>query len=154
MDHPEVGPHRPTGGNIWPHPEAWIGVRDLDAMMAVFNALSEAGEDPKPYWGGSAPRGSRTTPSATYPRPTKPIKSPGGGRLALVIASPFLLVGYAIAALLTTVPLYIVLSVVTDDYTLVPDTEQEILTAGAIIAVLAGWYFVSGITNGLSKRPS
>lgn len=155
-DHPEVGPHSPTGRNVWPHPDSWVGTRDLDANLAIWKALEEVGEDPKTYWGGPAPRGSRTTAPARAPHRSSPSSSPAGGQtpLALVLAAPFLLVGYAIAALFTTIPLYLVLAAVASDYTLVPDTEQELMTAGVILAVLAGWYFISGISKALSSRPA
>lgn len=157
-DHPDVGPHKPTGRNVWPHPEAWIGTRDLDASLAVWNALEEAGEDPKAYWGGRVPRGSRTTPAPKAPR-TKAraaasASTSGGGGLALLLASPLLIFGYAIAAFFTTVPLYVVLAAVSDGYTIVPDSEREIVTAAAIVAVLTGWYFISGVSRALRDRPA
>lgn len=157
-DHPDVGPHKPTGRNVWPHPEAWIGTRDLDASLAVWNALEGAGEDPKSYWGGRAPRGSRTTrvpkPSRTETRSPASASTSGGGGLPLVLASPLLVFGYAVAAFFTTVPLYVVLAAVSDSYTVVPDSERELVTAAAIVAVLTGWYCISGVSRALRDRPT
>jgi hypothetical protein len=142
-DHPEVGPHKPTGRNVWPHPDAWVGTRDLDASLAIWRTLDEAGEDPKTYWGGRAPTKART--AAPAPRGDRDL-------LALVVGSPFLIIGYGIAACFTTIPLYVLLAAVSDSYTILPDTEREIGTAGAIVAVLTAWYFISGVSRALRGR--
>jgi hypothetical protein len=49
-DHPDIGPHRPTSDHVWPHSDAWIGVRDIDATASVWDALAEVGHDRQSYW--------------------------------------------------------------------------------------------------------
>ena len=49
-DHPDVGPHRPACGDVWPQSDAWIGVRDIDATASVWDALEEVGHDRQSYW--------------------------------------------------------------------------------------------------------
>lgn len=151
-DHPDNSDYKPTDGHVWPHPEAWVGHRDNESSLAVWRALEEAGESPKDYW--ECPAGMRKREFAHHsrPEPGRPPRATAGGVIAVILASPLLLLGYAFAALFFLVPLYIAIAVFGESYTIVPDTQHELGTAGILLAVLAGWFFIRGIGKALLGR--
>jgi hypothetical protein len=67
--------------------------------------------------------------------------------VAVTLMSPLFLLGYAFASLFIVVPIYIALAIFGDTYTILPDTPHELQTAGAILAVLTGLFFLQGIAK-------
>lgn len=148
-DHPDNSEYNPTDGHVWPHPEAWVGHRDNESSLAVWRALEEADESPKDFWECPAGMQKREFARLSRPRPERPPRATAGGVIAVILASPLLLLGYAFAALFFVVPLYLAIAVFGETYTIVPNTQHELATAGILLAVLAGWFFIRGIGKAL-----
>jgi hypothetical protein len=69
------------------------------------------------------------------------------GVLAPLFVGPLLLLGYAVAALLTVAPIYLLVAVVGSSYMLLPNTRHEFELIAILFGSLTTWFFVSGIAR-------
>lgn len=69
---------------------------------------------------------------------------------ALLVASCVLLLDYTAAAVLTVVPVYLLVAAFDSSYSLLPNTRHELRLFGILVAVVAAGSFISGVSRALA----
>lgn len=138
--------------------EAELWRQASDHLLAEFEAMSD-GERMEMIFRGreaagasdheSSSRGSHAGSRGHDPGPVARLLA---RFLGLAIGLPVIVIGYGLAALLTVIPAYVVIAVFGETYTLIPDEQHELRTAGTLLAVLTAWYVFTGLRKAVGAR--
>ena len=65
-----------------------------------------------------------------------------------------MVIRYGFAAPLTTIPIYLVIAIFGETFSLIPNEAHELHLGGIIIGLLTAWYIFTGIQKALAGRSS
>jgi len=128
--------------------EAELWRRASDHLLTEFDAMSDEDRTNMLFSGREAGHAASSE--------TGRVPGPAVGFLTrligLAIGLPVIITLYGFAALLTVIPIYVVIALFGGTYTLLPNEPHELKTAGTMLGVLTAWYVFTGLRKAFAAR--